>query len=334
MDNDENSSIQVILIGEWKEHTKNGFTQLFSQLLSYSSKEILAGIYIAPQEYVLTIVNKIIEMSDVAGEYRPPEGRIPRGMMIPIEKNKNLLCFIILNSDLLELIKDDGLYHPKELVSTFLEELLHVHLLELRWRKLKSIFDDSTCQSDLFRICSNFHDEFATSFLKSKILGFQRLIDYDGELTTGLFAYGESIASDLNKAQSNLADLVIGAVDHDISIQEAFNGAIVQIYRNIFEPLSRDAGFRFANPDIPHPNSDADSNWFYREHIKPFWLQIEIILQDSMKNDFNKYDTVIYELGSVIDGFLKYIGVFISENSDDGCRVDFNTGFFDSIAGR
>src|SRR5690606_20739498 len=106
---------------------------------------------------------------------------------------------------------------------------------------------------------------------------------------------------------------------------------LADIFRGIFEPLARDFGFRIANPDAPHPFSNAENSWFYRNHIKQFWLRIETELQQSIASNFSELPATVKRILEIVDEFLTYVGVSTTVTEEGKCWTTFTSDFFASI---
>ncbi len=84
------------------------------------------------------------------------------------------------------------------------------------------------------------------------------------------------------------------------------------VYREIFEPLAREAAFQAAIPtdaDIPHPPRDASESWFYRQGVAPYWDQVRIQLERSFNKNLEKEDTALNNMVDILEAFLREMGV-------------------------
>lgn len=324
--------IAVEFADECSLETKELFLNLLNEILVYvgAGGEFLAGIWIVADNDLPAKVQELTDQFGISGQFIPRK-IAPRGIALPLQVDDSLVCYIVIQSSLVRSIEGPGQYHPFDLVSTLLEELLHVHLFGSRWRKNGSLGQENQppCRDELLVLCSNFHDECAVSALKTALLATRELTDHDGGLTPAQVMYGSSISALIDNAYHNLSQLVVRAAMGITPVAEAYNDVIAEIYRGIFEPLARDAGFRLGNSDAPHPNSNAAESRFFREHVEPFWEQIHETLLKSVHNEFVQTDSIVSQLADAVDSFLRHIGVETKAVKDGGCWVDFNTRFFD-----
>ncbi len=220
-----------------------------------------------------------------------------------------------------------GRYHPQPLVSSLLEELLHVRLYVTAWQHRGYIhpLDRHGVDKDLFVQCTRFHDEHMVARWKAAICSTTRLFDSEYGLDVGYLWYGESLRSMLEEAGSSLAEVISDAASHRLGAEDAWSWIADLVYRGVFEPLAREAGFRAGNPSsqLGPYNSPAESR-FYRRHVEPHWRATRYQLDRSFGTDLAEMDEALVELMNIVTQFLARIGVTYQTNSDRGNRFSFD----------
>ncbi|MBI1258396.1 MAG: hypothetical protein GC204_13070 [Chloroflexi bacterium] len=310
-----------------------GFGNLLKELFPLSlvgEKSHLYGVYIVPHGQMEESVQQVLQMMQGEGTYHTGDYP-PSGVAIPTEKDGNLYCFILIDERQLASITPEH-YRQQETVSTLLEELLHVRLFGIAWERRGYLRpQNQSCQSDLKILCSNFHDEYAVCRLKTGYLGSSVPIEHEGILTTIQVVYGAPISPLIRRTSKELYQFILDGANNIITADFSYHKILNWVYRGILEPLARDAGFRAGNPSASHPNSDAIKSIFYREHILPYWKNVEELLGKSFDSEFKESDELLLQIETQVDLFLRHIGVSIKTKPDGGCWVDLDTSFFDSL---
>lgn len=328
-------NINIEYLCDCAEIAKQGFIRLVEELFRYSlanEEQFLTYIWIVPDGEIAQNVRSLIETSDIKGEYMQGETYHAKGVAVPILIKGKLQCHVLIELQLLLKIEALDQYHPQELVSTVLEEFLHVRLYGSQAHLIVKTADNKSCYSGINNLCTMFHDEFAVSAMKSVILASEKLTDYNGELITGSVLYGVRIPPVLDNAFTKLRDTINGGASGDMSISDAYDKVLQIVYRDIFEHLARDMGFRTSLPEAPHSSGSPLESWFFREHILFFWEKIQKLLRHSLESGFSQYEVVITGLVDIFDQFLKYIHVFLKTKPDGSCWVDMDSSFFDTMS--
>ena len=79
------------------------------------------------------------------------------------------------------------------------------------------------------------------------------------------------------------------------------------VYRFIFEPLARRAGYLVPiPPDYPllYLDNIPEKTAFYRETIAPYWISIKSTLEASFASQFSKTEDALQIISKTIDSCL------------------------------
>ncbi|MDQ3779312.1 MAG: hypothetical protein M3354_02015, partial [Chloroflexota bacterium] len=143
---------------------------------------------VAPHRKLGVAANAVLEVDTYS-----PNGPVPRAMVIPAARDGGLRCVILLSADLAESMTADT--RPDELVSSLLEELLHVQVYATRW--LQGGFTEGQATSarerDLRILSDRIHDEYFTCRRKGALSATLLLYDapgMPGYRTTRIIVYG------------------------------------------------------------------------------------------------------------------------------------------------
>ncbi len=295
---------------------------------------LLDSIWIVPEGELGTYVNRII--TAVAPDASPHEfgTYTPGGVAVPVETEVGAKAFVLLDKSEIVHLSPTNYFLP-DVISTILEEVLHVQLYSLAWQRRGFIqYRDQEvgCKIDYYNLCSNFHDEYAVCRLKAQMLKENLLFKTEqGEIKPVEFFYGAPLDKSINRAVADLKQTIFGAASASIPIESAWPKALNQIYRGILEPLARNAGFVAANPDADHPYNNANNSSFYVNYFSRYWHLIEQQLNISFDSDFSEEETALDHMVEHLDTFLKEIGVSLRQLDSSDCWVDFTTSFFDEM---
>jgi hypothetical protein len=317
---------------EVDQNQMQGLVNLLQELFRFSLVEercYLMVVWVVPFEKMEESIQAVAKVSQGNGTYRVGS-YTPRGVAIPSENEGKLLCVILLADTLLQNVTPANC-HQQELVSTLLEELLHIRFFGMRWEQSGYLRNPKrvSCKDDLITLASNAYYECAVNYTKSIIMGNIPLIEIDGELVTGQLTHAASISQSIESAYSKLEHTIIAAATGAMPIEVAYGEVLHLIYRDIFEPLARQIGYFEANPLGDHPFNDASLSPFYRDTVAPHWLETEKALKKSIASDFLDIDTAVTHLANHIEAFLLDMGVELSVLENQRCWVNFNTSFFD-----
>ncbi|HMN15804.1 MAG TPA: hypothetical protein PKD55_26095 [Bellilinea sp.] len=95
---------------------------------------LLAGIWIVPEGQMITFVNQVIAQFAPDANLHKLGTHEPDGVAIPIETENSATALILLDAQPLRQLNADHPFVP-EVISTLLEELLHVELYSIRWER-------------------------------------------------------------------------------------------------------------------------------------------------------------------------------------------------------
>ena len=261
---------------------------------------------------IVNTVNKIIkEIGNSERTYIPPS-TVPDGFTIPLIVNSKLIIYILFRSSFI-IEKLNSKVNSLESLSTFLEELLHARIYTINYQSRKYIMpEEKTIRTDLFIIASRLHDEHLTSRIKSPIIkGI-----YNGELL-----YRGDVNRLLNESCINFISLCNDYFSKKINLQQYWESTTDIIYRNIFEPLARDYGFKSGNK-VEY--SDFLPSMFYQKYVLKYWKDIKNLLDVSYESKLNNIDNSIEGIIIILINFLDNIGIHYNEDKKENITLDIN----------
>ncbi len=309
------SPVEIEPLGRIPDVCLRGLSSLLREMVPIASIPdlgYLARVLVVPNDRIEATVNELLRQSAVeAGTYvagpHPAEATA-----VPVEKDGTLACYVVLSESKVGLIYP-GRYHPQELVSSLLEELLHVRVYVTAWQSRGYLYPPGLTgpARDLFVLCSRFHDEYMAARWKAAICSSVPLFD-DGEggLTTAPIWYGANLRSALDQAGDSLVEIIGDASAGTLAGEDAWEWITGTLYRGVFEPLAREEGFRAGNPPSamgPY-NSPADSR-FYRRHVELYWGRARVQLERSFRSDLTEMSEASVELMAIVTEFLARLGV-------------------------
>jgi hypothetical protein len=172
--------------------------------------------------------------------------------------------------------------------------------------------EEKTIRTDLFIIASRLHDEHLTSRIKSPIIkGI-----YNGELL-----YRGDVNRLLNESCINFISLCNDYFSKKINLQQYWESTTDIIYRNIFEPLARDYGFKSGNK-VEY--SDFLPSMFYQKYVLKYWKDIKNLLDVSYESKLNNIDNSIEGIIIILINFLDNIGIHYNEDKKENITLDIN----------
>ncbi|HEU5382244.1 MAG TPA: hypothetical protein VFV38_43070 [Ktedonobacteraceae bacterium] len=324
----ETNSLPIIVTCQVEQTKLDAFASLVREVLPLASipdLTYLKGVLIVPGEMREQIVNQLIR--DLGNSERTySAGSLSHACAVPIEVDSALLCLVLLEESLLQQI-DPAHYRSSELVSTLLEEFLHVRLYSMTWQRRGYLYPqhlEPSYKKDLFSICSGFYDEYVVNRWKASIFSSQALFEQDGQLTSGYIQYGLPLAPTLDKAATDLSNTVHDAASGKLPIAEAWTKLLQNVYREVFDPLARDAAFQSGNPpEAPKPLQGPLESWYYRQHIMPYWEQVKVQLERSFEDNLAETDMALDEMVKILENFLLHIGVSCHETATGESYIHF-----------
>jgi hypothetical protein len=333
MNNQIGQTIKLNISCALKRGQQDAFAALLNELVSITigaDVSYLRAVYIVADGSVEETANMIIR--DVAGSSRRyTAGPNPASAIaVPVGTTDGFGCYIVLAKHELHSLTSVQ-RHPHNLTSSLLEELLHVRVYTHAWRRRGTIappITDRSWRDDLFVLCTLFHDEYIVGRTKSALMSTTPLVDNGDKMSTCSIFYPYSLAPILQQAHDTLAELVTKAAAGTTPTEQAWSALQAFVYRDIFEPLARDAAFRDGNTDESPIKHNASENRFYREIIKPFWLAIYKELDRSFSSDLVESDVALDLIGDVLESFLARIGVTFRQQIDGSWWVWFDESAF------
>lgn len=223
----------------------------------------------------------------------------PEGVAVPIEKGNTFSSTILIRQAFFTS-DETGIF---EQISILVEELYHCWLYHRAWQRRRYIyphFADSYF-NDLFTIGQQMHDEYAVARLKNVFLGEHlTLCDEQGQNIPWFIEYGSSLSAlfDQTPRQVCTRDML------QIAPSMRKSAMLPIMYRFIFEPLARQAGFLTPiPPDYPLQwlDNSPEENVFYREVIAPYWISIKSALEASFDSQFNKTEEALGTISKTMD---------------------------------
>ncbi|MFZ6029874.1 MAG: hypothetical protein ACOYYS_19340 [Chloroflexota bacterium] len=331
-------NVQLNIVCQLSSEKVGALEALVRELLALVNPETLRYVLIVPDNEFETAVNNIIEMAtDQRNSYKHKISNPARAIAIPVEIGEELNCFVVIGESILQNIEPDH-YHPYELVSSLLEEFLHVWYFTITWKRRGYVQHRQggldACTAALFTIADQMQSEYVVNRKKAYLAGTNHLFEVErgGELVTGQFRYGDSVSKRLDNAIKSLGKTVIGAATKEITISDAWLCLVNDLYRDILEPLARDAAFRTGTTDEHLTEKEALESKFYKDHFDVHWRKIRSELQRTMNSELKEADLALDEIVKTLRIFLECIGVTYRKTDDDRCWVDFRTNFFDALS--
>lgn len=301
-------------------------------LVPIPTAEHFEGVIVVPDDQRVTVINELMKKyEEFAGTYI--SGIHTRACAVPMEVStddgKLLICLIFLSESLVQEINPKH-YHSADLISSLLEELCHVRHYSITWQQ-RGYFHprdiDLACKKDLFKLCSNFQAEYVAIRWKASIMALIPLAEKpDGEKTVVYGRYGSHIAPSLDQAALDLPQIIHDAADKKLSIGDAWIKLLHVVYRKIFEPLARNEAFQAVIPpseDVPLLLQGASESLFFQQLVEPHWDKIKTQLERSFNNDLEEQDIALNTMVSILEDFLRVMGVTYRKTSSGDCYVLF-----------
>ncbi len=201
---------------------------------------------------------------------------------------------------------------PYRLVSGLLEELLHVRVYVTAWQQRGQLDPPHLDgrERDLFALCSNVHDEYVVNREKAAISLAHPIYDHPnqpGMRTPLILSYGGQLAESLAGAGEELVALSRRRAEDGTAPDDEWNRLTTILYRQIFEPLARDAGFRagIGEASVFEPN-DAVNVPFYQDRVAPYW-------EAALAQIERSYRAGLRDMDQTLDGLVLLVHAFIGD---------------------
>lgn len=246
-----------------------------------------------------------------SGKHYQSGTKPPGAVAVPTEFDGELKCYVILPES---GVATGDLFGPV-VVSSLLEELLHVEFYARRWNLMGYVQVTSDYVPkhlvDVFTVASKLLDEFRVNSLKVRHMTSQPLTRFDGVFTPigGLAHPG--LVVDLDASRETLKRIVASGNGGSFMPVDIWLSVIHWIWRYAFEPLTYDAGRRAWNNSTHETAIEAVQSSFFREHILVFWDRL-LELYTEIDSGSVALTGGIDSLVAVILDFASYIGVDIN----------------------
>ncbi len=331
--NPSDHTVQLNVACQLQKWRQDAFVSLLRELIPVAlgdSVVYLRAVYIVEDNALENTVNTIIR--DIAKSTKTYEaGPNPVGAVaVPVEDTDGLGCYIVFTKKELNQLTSRN-HHPLNLVSSILEELLHVRVYARTWQirgRLWPIASDLTWKEDLFLLCTRFHDEYIVGRTKAALISTTPLGYHQGQMTTFTVFYPDSLAPILRRARNALTQLISTAVAENAPVNTSWITLQAIVYRGIFEPLARDAAFRDGNIEKSPIEFTATETTFYRNTVETYWLAIHRELDRSFTSDLTEIDIALDRMIDVLESFLAYIGITFQLQPDDFVEIRIDPTMF------
>lgn len=280
----------------------------------------LQGILIIPDSTRNEVVNELLHAGKEQGTY--VAGTESHACAVAVETDAELRCFIVLDESFVQQINPQK-PNDAEIVTTLLEEMFHVRLYSILWKQQGYLYPhfDCICTSELFKLCSGFHDEYIVNRWKCTYLG-TNLRNEKGEKTQQLFRSDFPLIPHLNQAENSLFSIIHDAVAKKISTRDAWNSITRCMYRDIFELLARYAAPIATTNQAQFDNFiDLSQNIFYQKYVVAYWTPIHRELERSYNTNLVEAGTALDNMVKILEGFLENIGVTYRKLANGDCQI-------------
>lgn len=295
------------LTGPFTQDHGQWLAQLFEDLVPLCQIPDYDGpltIVVLPQDSIPELVNILAD----GGEYKAGPHAAP-AVAVPRIIEGSLQCVILLSSaEVLGLSEDT---RSDSLISAVLEELLHTRVYATRWLQLGylDLPELDSRLADLHQIARAMHDEYFVCRRKAVLASTLPLFDAPGRpgyRTIRLLAYGGDVVGSLEAASLALEELSKQMPWGTLMSDHAWPDVRHVLYRQVFEPLSRDAAFRDGSlEDQPiEPIDLASESDFYRDWLNERWPSMLAILRRSFASDLEEMSGALTELRGALERLI------------------------------
>lgn len=230
-----------------------------------------------------------------------------------------------------EHILPQGFEFP--ILSTLVEELLHIRLYIAAWkhgkRREKTWWEDG-----LYNFCCLFHDEYIVGRMKVPMLAsLFPTSESNGGDEFSIF-YPNPLAPLLDQGVTKINQLMSDFQGEVISLDDFWNGLINILYRYFFEPLARDAAFRDANSTESPIKHNAHEVSFYIKIFKPTWEAVYKELDLSFQSNLLVANESLERMIKLMVQFLANLGVTFQQVESGDWWLFVDTGVFREITNK
>lgn len=301
-----------------------------ASVLSLYPPTYLRRILILPHADIAQMVNDLVEQfTGQQGTYQPDSANAAEGVAVPCEAEGELHCFILLAAERVELLTL-GHFHSQEVVTTLLEEWLHVWLYGVVWEK-RGYFTprsnpEEPCEIDFVILVSRMFDEYIVIRHKAELMAAVPLIDYEGGLVTGRIMYGDDVTARLHRCEAGLKRVLLGVGMRRTSVAEAWPDMLGHLYRDLLDPLGRNAAYCDAYEEEQETDNELYTP-FFRRCFATHWQEIHRQLQ-RVYEELNSYDEAVALCVGQLRQFLASIGMTYQRTDNGECDAHFDAAFF------
>jgi hypothetical protein len=164
-------------------------------------------------------------------------------------------------------------------------------------------------------------DEYVVIRMKSELLA--------PSLAPRKLSYGGDVVEEIGRGVIELKRTVVEAARGARVTQEAWAGVMRILYRSVFEPLSRNAGYCDEADEDFSLEQRLQAIKFYTEVVADHWHKIHGQLKRVFESDLNETEIALNEISGCIRVLLSTVGVTYRKTEDGQCWVDFNSAFLD-----
>lgn len=308
----------IPLVASLSDDRLTNLVELVEELAAYAftvGRPYLRQIEVVPDEAFSARINAIMAQDQHGGRVYTAPTHGGGAVTVPAETGRALVCTIIL-------AERQVLPYPARdarLVSTLLEELLHVDLYVQHFQRRGYVqpTDEHVPVHlvDLTIIASKLMDEYLVNRRKTVILASYPLADIDGqrqpfvvETPTG------QLESALDQSLVWLRQIVSRHMDGVVG-EETWNEMLQWLFRGPFEALAYAAGKR-ASWEAPYPiEHEAAQSRFFREHVQGSWQAVAAQFERAHASTLAKFDDAARQIVNEFRAFLRHIGIDLH---DDG----------------
>lgn len=285
-----------------------------ASLLAPEALGSLQAVIVVDRPNIPSKLNELIRSVDAYRSYAPGDAHAPDGVALPLEADGVLSSFVLIARETAESLSRPAPFRSPNVISTVLEELLHVCVYGRAKKRRGYVHPDQSsalpCDIDLHVIASQMCDEYVVNRLKTQILGTVPLVQEapDRPLTVVELSYGAVPYELISQGFEKLKVILEEARSGTRPPSEAWPVVSRILYRNFFEPLSRYCAYV---DDLEAFNLDLALSQIegYREFLRPHWLKTREGLQRLITSDLNETERVLEEIIVTLRALLSQFGV-------------------------
>lgn len=271
----------------------------------------LKRISLVPAANIEDHANALLVEHGLQGVYASPAGG-NTGIAIPIEDRNGLSCYVLLDE---EYVLNIDPAHPRspKLVSTLLEELLHVEvyaeILDHQGYVLPTGQHVPLYLRDITMVAAKFRDEYLVNRRKAHILRNNALIEFDGVLQVAVVYTPGSLEEYFNLSARKLHQIVYNAATGQANVEATWDAILSWLLRDVFDDLGYAAGRSAGGPSPQQAIQGASLSSFFRDHVHRYWVQILRELEGIHDSNLVNITSGTEKIVEQFRLFLSHIGV-------------------------